>query len=108
MALNSASNCQTINIATSNKEESIQFLLSGANSGGSKRVPKIRWLYYYDNLEIVSVKASSLDAYLEERDFRIVIVDTEDLNTLPCRGAGDTLKLQGARSRVLAASLEER
>lgn len=84
-------NRQTINIAASNKEESVQFLLSRANLGGSKRVPKIRWLYYYDNPEIVSVKASSLNAYLEERDFHIVVVDTEGSEYFALQGMQEIL-----------------
>ena len=77
IALNSASNCQALNIASSDKEESIEFLMSRANSGGSKRVPKVKWLYYYDKPEIISVKAASLDEYLEEKEFDIVVMDIE-------------------------------
>jgi len=77
IALNSASNCQAINIAASDKEESIDFLLSRANSGGSKRVPKIRWLYYYDNPKTISINAARLDEYLEEKEFDIVVMDIE-------------------------------
>jgi FkbM family methyltransferase len=77
IALNSASNCQAINIAASDKEESIDFLLSRANSGGSKRVPKIRWLYYYDNPKTISINAARLDGYLEDKEFDIVVMDIE-------------------------------
>jgi FkbM family methyltransferase len=77
-SLNRASNCRTINIAASDKDESIGFLLSRANSGGSKRVPKIRqFMYYYDKPEQVSVRAVRLDDYLDRRDFDIVVMDIE-------------------------------
>jgi FkbM family methyltransferase len=78
IALNSSFNCQAINIAASDKEENIEFLLSRANSGGSKRVPKTKeFIYYYDRPEKISVKAVSLDKYLKERDFDIVVMDIE-------------------------------
>jgi FkbM family methyltransferase len=50
-----------------------------------------RWFYYYDNPEIVSVKASSLDAYLEERDFHIVVVDTEGSEYFALQGMQELL-----------------
>jgi FkbM family methyltransferase len=78
IALNSASNCRAINIAASDKEENIEFLLSRANTGGSKRVPKIKqYRYYYDKPETISIKAVSLDGYLKEKDFDIVVMDIE-------------------------------
>ena len=98
IALNSASNCQAINIAASNKEESIEFLLNRANSGGSKRAPKIKWLYYYDNPETISLKAVSLDDYLEEKDFDIVVMDIEGSEYFALQGMQKIL----SNCRILA------
>ena len=91
IALNSASNCQAIKIAASNKEENIEFLLSRANSGGSKRVPKVRWLYYYDHPETIAVKAVSLDEYLEEKAFDIVVMDIEGSEYFALQGMQEIL-----------------
>jgi FkbM family methyltransferase len=76
--LNSAVNCRAINVAASNKEETIRFLLSRSNSGGSKRLPKKKsYIYYYDNSEEISVTAFSLDRYLDNSEFDMVIMDIE-------------------------------
>lgn len=92
IALNSASNCQAINIAASDKDENIEFLLGRANSGGSKRVPKIKkFVYYYDNPKKISVKAVSLDKYLEEKDFDIVVMDIEGSEYFALQGMQEIL-----------------
>lgn len=92
IALNSASNCQAINVAASDKDENIEFLLSRANSGGSKRVPKIKeFMYYYDNPEKIRVKAVSLDSYLDEKDFDVVIMDIEGSEYFALRGMQEIL-----------------
>jgi FkbM family methyltransferase len=100
ITLNSASNCQAINIAASDKEETIEFLLSRVNSGGSKRVPKIKWLYYFDNPETITVKAVSLDEYLEEKDFHIVVMDIEGSEYFALQG------MQGILSRCKLLAVE--
>lgn len=92
IALNSTVNCRAINIAASDKTENIEFLLSRANSGGSKRVPKIReFMYYYDNPEKIWVKAATLDEYLEEKDFHIVVMDIEGSEYFALSGMQDIL-----------------
>lgn len=92
IALNSASNCQAINIAASNKNENIDFLISRANSGGSKRVPKTKkFMYYYDNPEKISVKAVSLDTYLEKKDFDIIVMDIEGSEYFALQGMQEIL-----------------
>ena len=99
LALNEASNCQAINIAASNKEERIQFLLSRTNSGGSKRVPKVKdYIYYYDSPTEVSVNAFSLDNYLVEKDFDVVIMDIEGSEYFALQGMQEIL----ATAKVLA------
>lgn len=76
--LNSVTNCRAIEIGASNKDEIMGFLLSRSNSGGSKRVPKIKdSFYYYDNPKEISVRAARLDNYLNEKDFHMVLMDIE-------------------------------
>ncbi len=87
IALNSASNCRAINIAASDKEEHIEFLLNRANSGGSKRVPKVyKYAYYYDKPKNISVKAVPLDEYLAGERFDIVVMDIEGSEYFALRG----------------------
>lgn len=78
IALNNAGNCTPLHIAANDREEELEFLLSRANSGGSKRVPRTRkFMYYYDDPETVSVKAARLDDCLDEKDFDLVVMDIE-------------------------------
>jgi len=78
IALNAVFNCHAINIAASNKEENIKFLCNKINSGGSKRVPKNKkYMYYYDKPEEISIKAFSLDNYLDNNEFDVVVMDIE-------------------------------
>ena len=92
IALNAASNCRAINIAASDKEGNIEFLLNRVNSGGSKRVPKTKnFMYYYDNPEKISLKSVSLDKYLEEKDFHIVVMDIEGSEYFALKGMQEIL-----------------
>jgi FkbM family methyltransferase len=92
ITLNSITNCRTINIAASDKDENIDFLLSRANSGGSKRVPKSKeFVYYYDDPEVVSVKAVSLDAYLDDKQFDMVVMDIEGSEYFALKGMPEIL-----------------
>ena len=78
ISLNEVSNCQALNIAASNKNETIQFLLNRSNSGGSKRVPLNKeYMYYYDNPKEISVDAYNLDEYIKRDDFDMIIMDIE-------------------------------
>ena len=99
--LNSASNIQTINIAASDKEENIEFLLSRENSGGSKRVPKKKMhMYYYDNPEVITVKAVSLDKYIDEKYFDAIVMDIEGSEFFALKG------MQGMLSKCKLLAVE--
>lgn len=92
IALNAVSNCHAINIAANNKEESIKFLMSRANPGGSKRVPKNKeFMYYYDKPEEISVKAFSLDKYLDNDKFDVVVMDIEGSEYFALQGMQEIL-----------------
>ncbi|MCX5997230.1 MAG: FkbM family methyltransferase [Chloroflexi bacterium] len=98
IALNSVSNCKALNIAASDKNENIEFLLNRADSGGSKRVPKEKKLiYYYDNPKKISVKAFCLDSYLEEKDFDLIVMDIEGSEYFALKGMQEIL----SNSKVL-------
>jgi len=92
LALNSITNVLPINVAASDKDEDIEFLLSRANSGASKRVPRIRkYMYYYDNPQKISVAAVCLDRYLEKRDFDVVVMDIEGSEYFALKGMPEIL-----------------
>ncbi|MEX1276741.1 MAG: FkbM family methyltransferase [Bacteroidota bacterium] len=85
--LNSVSNCRVIQIAASDKQESLEFLMNRANSGGSKRVPKVhRYSYYYDKPQSVSVRAVRLDQFLEGERFNIAVIDIEGSEYFALKG----------------------
>jgi FkbM family methyltransferase len=87
IGINSAKNCTPINIAASDRAENIGFLLSRANSGGSKRTPKRRhYAYYYDKPEEILVKAARLDDYLENHSFDVIVMDIEGSEFFALKG----------------------
>ncbi|MBL6743728.1 MAG: FkbM family methyltransferase [Candidatus Poseidonia sp.] len=76
--LNKSENITIHNIAASSKKETIEFQMNVVNSGGSKRVPKNNeYMYRYDNPEIIDVQAHSLDEYLDDENFDLVLIDIE-------------------------------
>ncbi|MEA5421134.1 FkbM family methyltransferase [Spirulina sp. CCNP1310] len=78
LALNHITNCQAINIAASNQTETLEFLINRANSGGTKRVPQLKkFIYYYDQPEIQRIPAVSLDEYLADQAFDVILMDIE-------------------------------
>jgi FkbM family methyltransferase len=92
LALNSVFNCQTLCIAASDKKEALEFLLSRVNSGGSKRVPKVKKsIYYYDNPRAIVVEAVSLDDYLEEDSFDLIVMDIEGSEYFALKGMQNIL-----------------
>ena len=76
--LNKSQNITIHNIAASSKQETIKFQMNVVNSGGSKRLPKNNeYMYRYDNPEVIEVQAYSLDDYLDENNFDLVLIDIE-------------------------------
>lgn len=76
--LNDATNVELHHVAASGKEEMIRFQMNTVNSGGSKRVPvHNRYIYTYDNPEVIEVQAYALDAYLDDHAFDLVLIDIE-------------------------------
>lgn len=90
--LNNTSNITIHNIASNDKEEKIKFQLNTVNSGGSKRVPIInRYAYTYDNPEVIDVEAHSLDNYVSEKEFDLVLIDIEGSEYFAMKGMADIL-----------------
>ena len=90
--LNNTSNITLHNIAASNKKETIKFQLNTVNSGGSKRVPiNNHYMYTYDNPEVIDVEAYSLDNYLSNNKFDLVLIDIEGSEYFAMQGMKDIL-----------------
>jgi FkbM family methyltransferase len=76
--LNGITNCRALNIAASNREEDLQFLLNRVNSGGSKRMPvHADYRYTFDKPAQVTVKAHALDTFLAQDRFDFIFMDIE-------------------------------
>jgi FkbM family methyltransferase len=92
LLLNEVSNCRAFNLAASDEDGSLDFLLSRANSGGSKRVPLIRkFKYYYDNPKTVVVDARRLDDCVGDTRFDLIVMDIEGSEYFALRGMQKTL-----------------
>lgn len=90
--LNDISNIVVHNIAASEREETIQFQLNTVNSGGSKRVPvNNHYMYTYDNPKVIDVEAHSLDNYLPNNNFDLVLIDIEGSEYFAMQGMSNIL-----------------
>ena len=90
--LNDISNIIVHNIAASEREETIQFQLNTVNSGGSKRVPvNNHYMYTYDNPKVIDVEAHSLDNYLPNNNFDLVLIDIEGSEYFAMQGMSNIL-----------------
>lgn len=97
LLLNNVGNCRAFNLAASSRHEQLEFILSRVNSGGSKRVPQVEWLYYFDRPETVTVQAVPVDAQIPDRDFDLVIMDIEGSEYFALQGMPEIL----SQARVL-------
>ena len=90
--LNKSENVTIHNIAASSKQETIKFQMNVVNSGGSKRLPKNNeYMYRYDNPEVIEVEAHSLDEYLDENNFDLVLIDIEGSEYFAMQGMENIL-----------------
>lgn len=90
--LNKTENVSIHNIAASSKQETIKFQMNVVNSGGSKRLPKNNeYMYRYDNPEVIDVQAYSLDEYLGENNFDLILIDIEGSEYFAMQGMEKTL-----------------
>ena len=87
LLINGCNNVHAINIAASDKFEHVEFVMSRANSGGSKRVPLLRdYAYFYDSPEIIKVPAGPLDDVLAGQTFDVILMDVEGSEYFALRG----------------------
>ncbi len=78
LLLNECNNVRALNIAASDKNEEIQFVLNKTNSGGSKRMPMVPdYAYFYDSPEVVLIEAHPLDEVLGGSQIDIILMDIE-------------------------------
>lgn len=93
VALNGSSNLQAHNLAANDRPGSLAFLASRANSGGSKRVPKIKdRMYYYDAPHEIYVESVRLDDFLPGRTFDVILMDIEGSEYFALQGMPRILK----------------
>jgi FkbM family methyltransferase len=87
IALNRATNVTPLNFAASDRDEEIEFVASRTNSGGSKRMPKIRApIYFRDRPQILRVPARPLDRALDGVSFKLIFMDCEGSEYLALKG----------------------
>jgi FkbM family methyltransferase len=87
LLLNEVSNAEALHLAANDREQTLEFVLSTHNSGGSKRMPLVKeQMYFYDQPDIVKVPAASLDAVLPQREFALVFMDIEGSEVFALRG----------------------
>lgn len=91
LRLNDCKNVQVFPSAASSRTETLDFLLSRDNSGGSKRKPLSGDHYYYDNPEIVRVDARALDDVLGGTCYDLIIMDCEGSEYHALQGMPQTL-----------------
>ncbi len=98
LVLNKIQNCSTFNVAADNHSGKISFLVNSANSGGSKRIPKVKKFdYYYDKPQTISVLAERLDDILGSIEVDLIIMDIEGSETFALEGMPKLL----SRAKVL-------
>jgi len=87
IALNDVTNITTLNLAASDKEETIKFVMNTANSGGSKRLPRVHEnMYFYDSPQIIDIEAHSLDEIIGSQEFALVFMDIEGSEYFALKG----------------------
>ena len=91
--LNKIENVRAFNIAASDKTEMLEFVSSRTNSGGAKRMPKIRaFEYFYDSPKTISVQARALDEHLKGETFSLVFMDIEGSEYFAMKGMQNILR----------------
>lgn len=87
LLLNGCSNVRAINLAASERAGTIPFVMSRANSGGSKRLPVNRdYAYFYDSPEIADVPSAPLDEVLDGEQVDVILMDIEGSEYFALKG----------------------
>ena len=86
IGLNNCANFHAIQLAASDEKGELEFLLNRTNSGGSKRMPRVRaYKYFYDKPHVVKVKADKLDV-AAFADYTVIVMDIEGSEYYALRG----------------------
>ena len=86
IAMRSRPNVRAVQIAASDTNTPLQFVLNRTNSGGSKRMPVQKLQkYFYDRPTVVTVDGNRLDDVLQE-DFDVIVMDLEGSEYFALRG----------------------
>ncbi|MGA2653313.1 MAG: FkbM family methyltransferase [Terracidiphilus sp.] len=84
--LNNCQNIHAIQVAASDQKGQLEFIMSKANSGGSKRMPHIKaYKYFYDKPDTVKVNADRLDLVIPE-DYDLIVMDIEGSEYFALKG----------------------
>jgi FkbM family methyltransferase len=87
LKLNDATNVHALNIMAGERDEEAGFVLNRTNSGGSKRMPKVKAsMYFADHPDIVTLKTRALDEVLPDIDFALVFMDIEGSEYFALKG----------------------
>ena len=96
--LNNCENISAYNLAASESKGKIQFQMNSVNSGGSKRLPiNNKFMYRYDDPEVIEVESETLDTLLEGKKFDLILLDIEGSEYFAMKGMPTLL----ANSRTL-------
>ena len=91
--LHAVDNVRAINVAASDKRETLEFLVSRRNAAGSKRMPKVRAFdYVFDEPDTITVEACDLDTLLEGETFAVVVMDIEGSEYFALKGMQTLLR----------------
>ena len=85
--LNNCENISAYNLAASESKGKIQFQMNSVNSGGSKRLPiNNKFMYRYDDPEVIEVESETLDNLLEGKKFDLILLDIEGSEYFAMKG----------------------
>ena len=94
LALNGVTNVSAHNVAVGESVGEINFVLSTANSGGSKREPQVKAAkYYYDRPDTIRVPMVPFDTLVDPIDerFDLVLMDIEGSEYFALKGMQNVL-----------------
>ena len=85
--LNNCENISAYNLAASESKGKIQFQMNSVNSGGSKRLPiNNKFMYRYDDPEVIEVESETLDSLLGGKIFDLILLDIEGSEYFAMKG----------------------
>ena len=93
IAVNRVENLTALNIAASDREQELTFLVNRSNSGGSKIKPQKKdYRYYYDKPVEISVPGFPLDQQFPDSTFDLIVMDIEGSEYFALKGMQQLLK----------------